>query len=302
MGDWTPKASCRLSPFLSLEAGDDRAAAQLFRAGSASRRAAGMRHSSASQMRKLSLRAPVPSTQTDVSPPSPAPRWPDAASSGFLSGGGCGHTHMYCRHTCRPHACAHPGGDRAPCSDFPPGPAPGSTRGDPRGREREGAEGHTRGLGEQSGSRHPQGGGFLPSPPPAPPAPPMPREHIPAPGSAAAHGKWEAVACSQAGRRRGACQARKAHTNRLLTVAALIYEAVREPGQVCKSWTIRRRAPALSPIRLSGSRPAVPLRAGSAPWRPHRADEDTKGRGAVAGPSLRTLAAEVAVPRVSLPS
>lgn len=81
-------------------------------------------------------------------------------------------------------------------------------------------------------------------------------------------------------------------------MAALIYEAVWEPGQVCKSWTIRRRAPALSPVRLSGSRPAVPLHAGSAPWRPHCADEDTGPGCRWPAPGLWTLATEVAVPRV----
>lgn len=59
-------------------------------------------------------------------------------------------------------------------------PAPrGETRG---GRGREGAEGHARGLGEHSGSGHPQGGGFPPQPSTIPPAPPRPASTPQLPG------------------------------------------------------------------------------------------------------------------------
>ena len=91
----------------------------------------------------------------------------------------------------------------------------------------------------------------------------------------------------------GACQARRGCTHRLLTVAALIYEAVWEPGQVCKSWTIRRRAPGLSPVCLSGSRPdCAPPEHRWPPWRPPRR---VPGAGPEPTLQMRTLmAGEVA--------
>lgn len=55
-------------------------------------------------------------------------------------------------------------------------------------------------------------------------------------------------------------------------MATLIYEAVWEPRQVCKSWTIRRRAPALSPVHL--------LAPGPAP----RPEQDQLPQGPLGGP------------------
>ena len=129
-------------------------------------------------------------------------------------------------------------------------------------------------------------------PPLATPRPPG--GACPAPTSGAAHGKLEAAGCSQAGRRQGACQARTGRANRLLAVAAVIYEAVWEPGQACKSWTIRRRSPALG---LSAWAPGPPCPSQAGPARTgnleglrsmfctHFADEDTEGQDVSGWPS-----------------
>lgn len=132
-----------------------------------------------------------------------------------------------------------------------------------------------------------------PSPPAQPPrAPPASTPRLPALRQCSA---WKVGGRSLLLSREeaGACQARRGCTHRLLTAAALIYEAVWEPGQVCKSWTIRRRAPGLSPVCLSGSRPdcAPPEHR----WPPRRPLRRVPGAGPEPTLQMRTLmAGEVA--------
>lgn len=110
---------------------------------------------------------------------------------------------------------------------------------------------------------------LLPLPPPV--APRAHSAHAPAPPLRQRMENWKQRGAPKQGGGGGLPSA-KGCTNRLLTVAALIYEAVWEPGQVCKSWTIRRRAPALSPSASRAPGPPCPSQAGPAPTQtPRRA-------------------------------
>ena len=167
----------------------------------------------------------------------------------------------------------------------PPAPSPISARGDSASQhqaDRPDSGGHV-GTARARCSRSGicKVAGLRPRlPPPARPLQPItsPRPPPPAPSSAAAHGKLEAAGCSRAGRRQGARRACKGCANRLLAVASLIYEAVWEPRQVCKSWTPASRAPGPT------APPPPPSRVG-----PH--GDPSKGPGAGPEPTLqiRTL-------------